>query len=238
MVAEVLRLRQAGQSNPCAGAWRLVHLAIDQCRAAFAFEIDHVRVLHLIVEIIALTGAFAHTSENRVTTEQFRDIVDQFLNENGFANTGTAEQANLTALCVWAEQVDHFDTGDQDFSFRRLIDKVRRRRVDRRAQFGFDRAALVNWLTNNVHDPPKRCRSDRDVDWLAHVHHSLAANETLGGVHRDGADTVFAKMLSNFEHQAVAIIVTFQGVQNVWKCAVKLNVDNSADDLAYAASRF
>ena len=29
-----------------------------------------------------------------------RDIVDQFLNQNGFAHTGTAEQTHLTASAV------------------------------------------------------------------------------------------------------------------------------------------
>ena len=55
-----------------------------------------------------------------------------------------------------------------------------------------------------------------------------AANQTLGRVHRDGANSVFTKMLCNFQNQTVAVVVAFQRVQNGGQMAVKLNVDDSA----------
>ena len=41
------------------------------------------------------------------------DVVDQLLDQNGLANAGTAEQTDLTALGVGANQVDDLDAGFQ-----------------------------------------------------------------------------------------------------------------------------
>ncbi len=55
------------------------------------------------------------------------DVVDQFLDENGLAHAGAAEQADLAAACIGREQVDDLDAGDQNLRFGRLVVEVRRR---------------------------------------------------------------------------------------------------------------
>jgi hypothetical protein len=43
-------------------------------------------------------------------------------------------------------------------------------------------------------------------------------------------------MLGDFQHKALAIVAGFQGVENAWQFAIKLNVDNGANylgDLAF-----
>ena len=42
------------------------------------------------------------------------DVVDQLLDQNGLADTCAAEQADLAALGVGADQVDDLDAGFQD----------------------------------------------------------------------------------------------------------------------------
>ncbi len=42
----------------------------------------------------------------------------------------------------------------------------------------------------------------------------LAADQTFGGVHRDGADGVLAEVLGDFENQAVAHVVGLERVQD------------------------
>ena len=49
------------------------------------------------------------------------DVVDQFLNQNGLADTCTTEQTNLTALCIGANQVNDLDTGFQNLGGRLLL---------------------------------------------------------------------------------------------------------------------
>ncbi len=65
----------------------------------------------------------------------------------------------------------------------------------------------------------------------------LAANETFTRVHGDGADFVFAQMLSDFENQTVAVIVGFERVQNRRQFAFESNVDDGADNLGDFADR-
>ena len=112
-----------------AGARRLVHLAVNQRRlGALAFEVDNAGLDHLVIEVVALAGPLADTGEHRVAAVRLGDVVDQFHDENGLADAGAAEQADLTALGVRGQQVDDLNAGDQDLGFRRLIDEVRRSR--------------------------------------------------------------------------------------------------------------
>ena len=70
---------------------------------------------------------------------------------------------------------------------------------------------------------------------VAGVLHFLTAHQTLGGVHRDGAHRGFAEMLRNLEHQAVAAVLGFDGVENGRQMAFELHVDDGADDLRDAS---
>ena len=232
-IAEVFGLGKTRQSDAGAGARRLVHLAIDQRHAAFTFEVDHVRLDHLVIEVVAFAGPLANAGEHRVSAEQFRDVVHEFHDQNRLAHAGAAEQADLATLRVGAQKVDDLDARDEHFSFRRLINKVRCRRVDRASGLGFHRAPLVDRLTDHVHDAAEGRRANRNHDRLTGVGDRLTADQTFRRVHRDGADGVLAEVLSHFEHQAVAAIRRFQRVQDGRQFAVEHDVDNGADHLGY-----
>ncbi len=60
LVAEVLGRGQAGETDAQAGSRRLVHLAVDEHGL-----LDDARLLHLVPEVGALTGALAHAGEHR-----------------------------------------------------------------------------------------------------------------------------------------------------------------------------
>ena len=130
--------RQAGQRDAGAGARRLVHLAVDQgaLRAfgrAVLLRIDvDVGLDHLVIEVVAFAGALADAGQHRVAAIGLGDVVDQLLHGHGLADAGAAEQADLAALGVGAEQVDHLDAGDQDFGRAGLLGEGRRLAVDRR----------------------------------------------------------------------------------------------------------
>ena len=53
------------------------------------------------------------------------NVVDKLLNQNGLADTGTAEQTDLAALGVGADQVNDLDAGLEDLSGRLLLIKGR-----------------------------------------------------------------------------------------------------------------
>ena len=151
---------------------------------------------------------------------------------HGLADAGAAEQADLAALGVGREQVDDLDAGDEDLAPR----STGRYRPARRLWIGApllvrDRAGLVDRLADDVHDAAERAVADRHRDRLAGVGDLLAAHQAFGGVHRDGAHGRFAEMLGDFEHQAVALVLGLQRVQDRRQVALELHVDDGADDL-------
>jgi peptide chain release factor 1 len=93
LVTEVLGHGQPSEANSGSGTWGLVHLAVDESatRSRFA-DLDHSRGDHLVVQIVAFAGAFAHSGEDRVSTVGLSHVVDQLLDEHRLADTGTSEQ--------------------------------------------------------------------------------------------------------------------------------------------------
>ncbi len=141
----------------------------------------------------------------------------------------------LPPLRVGREQVDDLDAGDQDRGFGRLVDEGGSLGVDRRRHVAADRAALVDRLADDVHDPAERLRADRHADLRAGRADRLAAGQAVGRVHGDGADDILAEVLRDFEDQAVAAIVGLERGQDRRQLAFERDVDDGADDLADAA---
>jgi len=163
------------------------------------------------------------------------DIIDQLHDNHGLADTGAAKQADLAALGVRRQQVDDLDAGFQDFRFRRLIDEIRCRGMNRHGFFRLHRAAFVDRLADHIDNAPQHFRSDRHLDTGARVGDLLAAHQAFGGVHSDTAHGAFAQMLSHFQHQPVAVVIGLQRVQNRRQFAVEGDIDDSAHNLRNAA---
>ncbi|EAQ04301.1 hypothetical protein OB2597_09164 [Pseudooceanicola batsensis HTCC2597] len=236
-VAELFRQRQAGKGDPRARTRRFVHLAVDQGDLGIRQVVrgQNARLDHLVVEVVALAGPFAHTGEHGQTRVHLGDVVDQFLDENRLAHTGTAEETDLAALGVGGQQVDHLDAGHEDLGFGRLVGEVGGRRVDRPEFVRLDRALLVDRLADHVQDAAQRRRADRHRDRAVGVGHFLAADQTFGRVHRDGAHGVLTKVLRHFQNQLGAVVVGGQCVEDLRQVIVELHVHNGADDLGHSA---
>src|SRR4051812_42737199 len=205
LLAVVLRYRQAGQRDAHAGARRLVHLAEDEHRL-----VDDARLLHLEPEVVALARALAHAAERRQAAVLLGQVVDELLDEDGLADAGAAEQADLAALRVRREEVDDLDAGLEHLGRRRQVLDVRRLAVDRPAlDVAFDLAALVDRLPEEVEDAPEGHVADRHGDRAAGVDDLGPASEAVGRVHRDRADAVIAEVLLDLadEVRADALVV-------------------------------
>ena len=169
-----------------------------------------------MVEVVALPRALADTGEHRITTVRFRDVVDQFHDQNGLADAGTAEQTDLTAFGIWAEQINDLDAGDKNFGFGRLVgQRSGAGRVNRtRRSAGTDRTGFVHWLSNNVHYSTQSFIAHRHCNSLAGIcYDSLTADEPLARIHRDCPNGILAKVLRHFEHQTVR-----PGCPSIWSC--------------------
>ena len=110
----------------------------------------------------------------------FRDVVDQFHDQNGLAHTSTAEEANLTTLCIRREQIHNLNAGDQNFRFRRLIDIFRRWAMNRIRRLGLYGLAFIHRLANHVQNTAKGFRAHRHGDRRAGIDRFLTPNQTFG----------------------------------------------------------
>ena len=113
--------------------------------------------------------------------------------------------------------------------------KLGRFLVDGAARRGADRAGFVDRLADDVHDAAQRLVADRHRDRRAGVGDCGAAHEAFGRVHGDGAHGVLAEVLGDFEHQAAAVVVGLERVQDGGQVAVEGDVHDGADDLADTA---
>ena len=168
-----------------------------------------------MIKIVALASALANPGKHRKAAMRLGDVVDQLLNQHGLADAGAAEQADLAALGVWRKQVHDLDAGDQDLRLGGLVDIGRSGGMNRPPLGRLDGARLVDRLAHNVHDAAQGIFADGDRNRLAGIDHLLAAHQTFRRVHGDGAHGVFAEMLGDLEHKAVAVIVGFECVQDL-----------------------
>src|SRR6266540_512108 len=225
-------------ANAVAGAGRLVHLAVDQ-RAfrARGRAVVLLRVLvdagldHLVIEVVAFARALAYAGKHRVAAVRFRHVVDQLHDDDGLADAGPAEQADLAALGVGREQIDNLDAGDENFRFRRLIDEERRRLMDRALFLVRDRAGLIDRIADDVDDTAQRAVADRHRNGLPGVDDLLPAHEAFADIHGDRAHGRFAEMLGDLEHEAIALVLGLERVENGRQMPLEMHVDDGADDL-------
>ena len=130
-VAEVLRHRQRREGDPQPGSRGLVHLPEHQRGV-----LEDTGLLHLVDQVVALTGALPHAGEHRGATEVVGDAIDHLLNEDRLADAGAAEQADLAAGHVRREQVEHLDAGLQHLGLGLQLVELGRLPVDRPAAIG------------------------------------------------------------------------------------------------------
>ena len=225
LVAKLLGQRQAGQAHAQTVAGRLVHLPEDQRDL-----VEDACLLHLVVEVVALPGAFADTGENRQAGVLDGDVADQFEHGHRLADTGPAEQAHLPAAGERAHQVDDLDAGLKQFVAALLVLVGRRLAVDRQRFAGVDRSFLIDRVAEDVQDAAERLLANRNGDRATGVDHVEPAGKAFGRPHGDRAHDAIAELLLHLEGQAG--IGDLQRVVHVGHCvSAELGVDHRADDL-------
>ena len=244
LVAEVLGDRQAGERDAGAGARRLVHLAVDQRRlgarrrAVVRGRVHvHLGLDHLPVEVVALPGALADAGEDRVAAVHLGDVVDQLLDQHRLADPGAAEQADLAAARVGAEQVHDLDARHQDLALGRLLNEGRGVLVDAAARLGPYRAELVHRLADDVHDAPQRALADRHLDRLPRVGRRpgrapAPRSESIAIVR-----TVFSpRCWATSSTRRLPLLSVSSALRMAGRVVVELDVDDGADHLCDASS--
>src|SRR5574344_2812563 len=223
---------QASQRNAQTVAWRLVHLAIHHRHFGFTQValVHHTGVRHLVVEVVTFTGTLTHTSKHGQARVSLSDVVDELHHVHGLAHTGTTEQAHLTALGEGADQVDHLNAGFQQFLRGGQFVVRRSLAVDRGAQGLIHRTALVDGVTQHVHDTAQGSFTHGHSDGVAGIRDHQAALQTVGRTQRNGTHHAVTELLLHFQSQGRAFElqrVVHLGHLVAWE----LHVHHSADTL-------
>ena len=191
-----------------------------------------------MIEIVAFARAFPHAGKYRIAAVRLGDVVDEFLDDHRLAHAGAAEQADLAAARIRCEQIDDLDPGDENLRLGRLLRIGRRRLVDGTAFLVRHRTGLVDRLSDDVDDAAERAVPDRDRNRQPGIGNLLSADETFARIHGNGAHGRFAEMLGDFEHQAIAVIVRLQRIENRGQISLELHIDDGADDLGDVSDFF
>ena len=199
----------AGQADAGARARRLVHLAVDQRRPRDdGVAVGELRLLHLEVEVVALARALADAAEHRHAAVLLGDVVDELQDDDGLADAGAAEEADLAAALVGREQVDDLDAGLERLDLRLLVGE---RRAPRGGS-GSASAAAIGPLSSTGSPitfmmRPSVAFADGHGDAVAGVAHLQAAHQAVGRVHGDGAHGVLAEVLRHLEDEVPRLVV-------------------------------
>ncbi len=257
LIAEILCHREGGEGDAETRTRRLVHLAVAKSHfgafggengvaAAVEFRVavlvllggDNAGLDHFPVEVVSFPGPLTHTGEDGETAVRFGDVVDELHDDDRFADTGTTEHAALATLEERADEVDHLDTGHENFGCGGLVGQGRSGAMDGRAVARvFQRLVLVHEIAGDVEDPSEHLFADRHGDGLAGVREGHPALEAVRGGHGDRTHPAIAKVLLHFKNQlgidAVENVLDLKGVVDFRQFAGfrEIGVDDGADDL-------
>jgi hypothetical protein len=176
-VAEIFSDSQTGKSNTQTRSGRLVHLTVNQRDV-----LENSRFLELEVEIVSFARSLTHTAEHGFSAVTLCNVIDELLNHDGLADTGAAEESDLSTLHEWRDQVDDLDAGLEHFSLRLEVREQRRRAVNRPAlHFRPDRRTVIDWLAEHVENSSERCGAYGNLDRRTGVDDFHSANNCVGG---------------------------------------------------------
>jgi hypothetical protein len=117
LVSEILSDSQTGQTDSGSGSWGFVHLSVNQSASGtWGVDLDDTRLDHFVVKIVTFSGSFTDTGKDRVTTMGLSDVVNKFLDDDSFSDSGTSEESDFTTSGVWGQHINDLYTGDEDFS--------------------------------------------------------------------------------------------------------------------------
>ena len=226
-VAEILRHRKAGQTHAHTRSGRLVHLAEDQRRF-----LQNAGLLHFVVQVIALAGTFADAGEDGVAVVLGGDVVNQLLNQNGLADACAAEEADLTTLCIRADEVNDLDAGFENLRGGFLLGIGRRFAVNRPALELRVDGLIVQRISHEIENTAKAGLANGNGDGRACVDGFGAADKAVGGAHGNAADDAVADLLGNLGHDRAIAVFERNGVVQIGKLTVgEANIKDRSDNL-------
>ena len=115
-VPEVLGHREAGEGDPQTDSGGLVHLAEDHNGL-----VDNAGLLHLVPEVVPLTGALPDTCEDGEAAVLGGDVTYEFLNDDRFTNTRAAISPDLSSPGEGGRKIDDLEPSLQHLRLAHLL---------------------------------------------------------------------------------------------------------------------
>ncbi len=131
----------------------------------------------------------------------FRDVVDELHDKHGLAHTCTAEEADLAALAVGLEQVDHLDSGIEDLGADGELVEFGRGLVDGTQVLAIEFGQTVDGVADDVEQTSFHLFAGGDSDGTVERVDAGSALEAVGTFHSHTADGVLTDVLLNFENE-------------------------------------
>jgi len=147
---------------------------------------DGAGLVHVVDEVVALAAALAHAREDGVAAVLLGDVVDELHDEDGLADAGAAEEADLAALGIGGQKINDLDAGFEKLRNAGLFLIARGGSVDGHGR-GLDGAEVVDGIPEHVDDAAQHLLAHGDADARAGVCDGHAAAEAVGGVECDTA---------------------------------------------------
>ena len=132
------------------------------------------------------------------------NVVDEFLDEHGLAHAGTAEQADLAALQVGFQQVDHLDSRGQDLLGGGQVLEFRGFAVNGKGALLGKAAQAVDGIARDVQHAPADLGAYRHRDRRMRIGGFHATLQAVRGIHRHASDRILPDMLLNLDDEHAA----------------------------------
>ena len=169
-------------------------------------------LLHLVPEIVALSGALPYTGEHRHALVDGANVADKLLNDDRLAHSGAAVCADFAAFGERRDEVHDLQAGFEYFDLGGLLLEAGRIAVNGPGDTAIDLFQVVERLSEAVKQAAERRVSDGNGHRPAGVDHIHAADESLGGTQGKTTRPAIAHVLLHLEHQLVAGYFGFEGV--------------------------
>ena len=231
LVPEVLGHGQAREADPGPDAGGLIHLSKHQNGAA-----HHPRCLHLVPEVVALSGAFPNAGEYRHTLVDGGYVAYQLHDDHGLADAGATVGADLTAFHEGGYQVKDLDSSLQKLGCSLLLLERGRRPVDGPVLLRLYGSQVIQGISGHV----KQATQGLLAYWYHHralgVDGLYTPGESLGGPQGQATYPAIAYVLLDLKGELLAIVVYLYGIEEPGELiGGELHVYYRADNLDHFA---
>ena len=201
-ITEVFRHSKTRKAYTHTSSGRFVHLTVYQSGLT-----DNARFLHFVPQVVTFTCTFTYTRKYGVTAVFRCNVVNQFHNKDRLTYTGTAEEADFTALGIRSDEVNDLNPCFQNFHLRRQVVKFRCRTVNRPIIIGLYRFIhLINRFAEDVENTPQHALSYRNTNGGTRIFSSHTANQTVRRAHSNATYYIVAQMLHDFGNEIYGLV--------------------------------